>query len=59
MTKTKPCPICGAPALAKYMPFCSARCANIDLGRWLNENYRIPARSDIEDKAPEDEADHP
>ena len=36
------CPICGKPAVPQYRPFCSVRCAHIDLGRWLNGNYRIP-----------------
>jgi uncharacterized protein len=35
------CPICGKPASQKHRPFCSARCAQIDLGRWLKGNYRI------------------
>ena len=35
------CAICGKPAVAPHNPFCSARCADIDLGRWLNESYRI------------------
>ncbi|SEG65705.1 DNA gyrase inhibitor YacG [Bosea lathyri] len=38
----KPCAICGKPAVARYKPFCSARCADIDLGRWLKGNYVIP-----------------
>jgi uncharacterized protein len=37
----RPCPICGRPATPKHRPFCSARCAQIDLGRWLKGNYRI------------------
>jgi len=41
--KVKACPICGKPAVEKYHPFCSKRCADIDLGRWLNEDYRLPA----------------
>lgn len=36
------CPICGKPADPKYRPFCSARCADIDLGRWLKGSYVIP-----------------
>ena len=36
------CAICGKPAVADYRPFCSKRCANIDLGRWLKEGYRVP-----------------
>lgn len=35
------CPICGKPATPKHRPFCSARCAQIDLGRWLKGTYRI------------------
>ncbi|MBV8937771.1 MAG: DNA gyrase inhibitor YacG [Alphaproteobacteria bacterium] len=38
----RPCPICGKPATPQHRPFCSARCAQIDLGRWLKGNYRIP-----------------
>jgi endogenous inhibitor of DNA gyrase (YacG/DUF329 family) len=49
------CPICGRPAEPHYRPFCSARCADIDLGRWLNESYRIPAGAGDE----EEEADLP
>jgi endogenous inhibitor of DNA gyrase (YacG/DUF329 family) len=39
----RPCPICGKPAEPRYRPFCSVRCAQIDLGRWLKGSYRIPA----------------
>jgi len=35
------CPICGAMPVARYRPFCSARCADIDLARWFNERYRV------------------
>lgn len=43
MTETprKPCPICGKPALPKHQPFCSPRCAQIDLHRWLGGVYRV------------------
>jgi endogenous inhibitor of DNA gyrase (YacG/DUF329 family) len=37
----KPCPICGRPAHPKRRPFCSGRCAEIDLHRWLGGVYRI------------------
>ncbi|MFQ5765739.1 MAG: DNA gyrase inhibitor YacG [Rhodospirillales bacterium] len=40
--KTYKCPTCGRPARERYRPFCSQRCADLDLGRWLNEDYRIP-----------------
>jgi endogenous inhibitor of DNA gyrase (YacG/DUF329 family) len=38
----RPCPICGKPSTPQNRPFCSARCAQLDLGRWLKGNYRIP-----------------
>jgi endogenous inhibitor of DNA gyrase (YacG/DUF329 family) len=41
----KRCPICGKPANPEFEPFCSKRCADIDLGRWLGEAYRIPAEA--------------
>ena len=42
-TITSPCPICRRPATARFFPFCTARCADVDLGRWFTEDYRIPA----------------
>jgi endogenous inhibitor of DNA gyrase (YacG/DUF329 family) len=39
---TDACPICGKPPLAGLAPFCSKRCADIDLGRWLKGGYAIP-----------------
>ena len=38
----RPCPICGKPSVQRFKPFCSSRCADIDLGRWLKGNYVIP-----------------
>ena len=43
---TKPlpkCPTCGASADAKARPFCSSRCADIDLGNWFQGKYAFPA----------------
>jgi endogenous inhibitor of DNA gyrase (YacG/DUF329 family) len=37
------CPTCGKPAIERFRPFCSKRCADIDLGRWLKGSYAIPA----------------
>ncbi|MEM6943076.1 MAG: DNA gyrase inhibitor YacG [Pseudomonadota bacterium] len=37
------CPICGRPQDIKMKPFCSKRCADVDLGRWLSGSYAIPA----------------
>ncbi|HEY7749201.1 MAG TPA: DNA gyrase inhibitor YacG [Aestuariivirgaceae bacterium] len=39
------CPVCGKPAIQKFHPFCSARCSDIDLGRWLSGNYAIPGEN--------------
>lgn len=36
------CPICRKPADPAFRPFCSRRCADVDLGRWFTEGYRIP-----------------
>jgi len=36
------CPICGKPAADRFTPFCSARCRQIDLHRWLGEVYVVP-----------------
>lgn len=41
--RTPSCPICGRPRARAYRPFCSARCRDIDLGRWFGEIYRVPA----------------
>ncbi|MGE5503171.1 MAG: DNA gyrase inhibitor YacG [Actinomycetota bacterium] len=37
----RPCPICGKPATPKSNPFCSSRCAEVDLHRWLSGTYRV------------------
>ena len=37
------CPTCGAPSDAKARPFCSSRCADVDLGNWFQGKYAIPA----------------
>jgi len=38
------CAICGKPEDPAFRPFCSKRCADIDLGRWLKGNYVVPGR---------------
>lgn len=54
------CPICSGETAAEYRPFCSKRCADIDLGRWFNESYRIPAtdEDDSTDETPEPPIQH-
>lgn len=41
--RRRSCPMCGRPAAQDFLPFCSRRCADMDLGRWLEGAYRIPA----------------
>lgn len=45
------CPICQKETDAKYRPFCSRRCADIDLGRWLKGSYVIPGPALEEEEA--------
>ena len=54
---SEPCPICGKPARRATRPFCSKRCANVDLNRWLTGRYAIPgAEDEDEDGGPPDAA---
>jgi len=43
------CPICSRPSGHDYRPFCSRRCADVDLARWLRGGYAIPDRAESED----------
>jgi uncharacterized protein len=45
------CPVCGRPAQAAYRPFCSRRCADVDLSRWLSGAYALPAVEDESEAA--------
>ncbi|GEP03704.1 DNA gyrase inhibitor YacG [Methylobacterium oxalidis] len=51
--KAAPCPICGRPSEPAVAPFCSARCADIDLGRWLSDRYVIPTDDEEESEPPQ------
>lgn len=54
MSKPEPkCPICGKPASKADWPFCSDRCRQVDLNRWLSEGYAIPGAED--ESAPPEE----
>lgn len=54
--KRSRCPVCRKSAEARWRPFCSKRCADIDLGRWLNESYSIPSQEEPEhDGIPEED----
>lgn len=44
LRKGRPCPECGKPSARETYPFCSARCKEVDLNRWLTGSYVIPGR---------------
>lgn len=44
------CPICDKKPDPKYRPFCSKRCADVDLGKWLNGSYGIPGSETDEEQ---------
>ena len=48
--KTETCPICKKEADTNYSPFCSKRCSQVDLHRWLGEKYQIDLHEDNEQK---------
>jgi len=43
------CPICGKPAEPSFRPFCSSRCRDVDLSRWLTGRYVVPGREEDEE----------
>ena len=51
------CPICGKPATQANYPFCSPRCQDIDLNRWLSDSYRAPTSEAPESPTKDDEED--
>ena len=52
------CPICGKPSQQKYHPFCSTRCADVDLNRWLKGRYAVPAAEEPNPDGPAPDPDH-
>lgn len=46
--KLKKCPLCGKPADPVFRPFCSRRCADLDLGKWLTGAYAIPTEEEAD-----------
>ena len=48
--REKKCPICGKPATPATRPFCSDRCKDLDLHRWLSGAYAIPATTDDDEE---------
>jgi endogenous inhibitor of DNA gyrase (YacG/DUF329 family) len=50
-----PCPICQKPTELEFRPFCSKRCADIDLGKWFSGSYAIPSHDPDDAEALENE----
>lgn len=59
MSQGPACAVCGKPQMAKFKPFCSARCADVDLNRWLSGSYAIPGRPADEEGDDSDGGDGP
>jgi hypothetical protein len=55
LTKREKCPICGKPADELFRPFCSKRCTDVDLNRWLSGVYVVPVTEDEEEDERRDE----
>lgn len=54
MPKTsEKCPICKKNIVPEFKPFCSKRCADIDLSRWFSEDYRLSSEPRDEEEAEE------
>lgn len=51
------CPICKKETVFKFRPFCSKRCADIDLAKWFRGDYRIEGEEKEEEKSDKDEED--
>lgn len=56
--KAAGCPICGKPASTDARPFCSPRCKTIDLGRWIDGDYRLPSEDEPDEAEIIDLANH-
>ena len=50
------CPICRAPTEIEFRPFCSRRCADVDLSRWLTGAYAIPGDVDTDEDGDDSQA---
>jgi endogenous inhibitor of DNA gyrase (YacG/DUF329 family) len=56
------CPLCGKPTDRAFRPFCSKRCADVDLNRWLSGVYAVPVKDEEDEdgvRPPESEAGEP
>jgi len=53
-----PCVVCGKPRVEAFRPFCSRRCADVDLHRWLSGAYALPALEDDSDATTAEAEEH-
>lgn len=53
------CPICDGETDKKYRPFCSRRCADVDLAKWLTGSYAVPSQDPEDFEALQDDAIDP
>lgn len=59
MAVIRPCPICGKPSVPEFDPFCSRRCQQVDLNRWLSGSYVIPGKPEDEGDPADEERNRP
>ncbi len=62
ISSPRACPLCGKPADQAFRPFCSKRCADIDLNRWLSGVYAVPVKDEEDEdgaRPPDGEAGEP
>lgn len=57
LRRKRPCPECGRPSARASYPFCSERCRNVDLRRWLTGSYAIPVTEEEENLTPPRDGD--
>jgi endogenous inhibitor of DNA gyrase (YacG/DUF329 family) len=57
--RAKPCPVCGKPAVEGFRPFCSRRCADVDLHRWLSGVYAVPVKEEEDEDGTRNDGEQP
>ena len=55
----KACATCGKPAVERFRPFCSRRCADVDLNRWFKEVYAVPGVEEDDEEGAQKLDDEP
>jgi endogenous inhibitor of DNA gyrase (YacG/DUF329 family) len=62
ISSARVCPICDKPTNHAFRPFCSKRCADVDLNRWLSGVYAVPVKDDDDEdggRPPDSEVGEP